>query len=145
LALWLITLALPAQTTICDDRIYTSRGWVMLLCGWLAPLTIDESLQSIEHAMSLGLRRFAWFANPIWLFGVCRMWRGRRPSLFWSLVATALAASGLQNDFEYMGDEHGRCGPITAQMGAWLWVLAISIPLYASIPRRGHASLTAIG
>jgi len=68
------------------------------------------------------------------------MWVGKRPPLPWSLIATLLAASGLQSDFEYMGDEQGRCSADIPQMGAWLWVLAISVPLFASITKRGHDS-----
>lgn len=77
-ALWLITLALPAEVRMCEDvDAGAVPGLEMLLLGWLGPLALDAPIWASGIELILeSLHHLAWFANPIWLHGIVRMWRG---------------------------------------------------------------------
>jgi len=103
-------------------------GGYWLVFGWLGALG--------------GL--LGWFANLLWLLPCMRMLCRRRPNLILSALAVAalltIRRAGTFNYLDSPVDYH-LCRP---QVGFWLWIIAISIPLVVNVASRFLPSESAI-
>lgn len=132
-ALFVISLVLPAS--VWDDYP-TDRflfGFEILLKGWAGPLTGD----------------FAWYANPIFLYVSCSLWRRKniRARRFWAallvVAATSVLVPGLHAYSWLLSQSQ------VVLVGAYVWgcsmllaaIAAIALPRIPSrpTPRHGEA------
>jgi hypothetical protein len=113
IALWSVSLFLPAYVTALGGdpkHSYFHHGYDMLLLGWYGPLEWD--------------RKFAWYANPFFLWSVWRMSAGRAPNAVGAFIGIALALTALHPFHIEFGDDHGVNGESLPRSGAYVWAAA---------------------
>jgi hypothetical protein len=147
MALWLWTLTLPVYVRfVLAEPGEQHSGMQCLLFGWLSAL---ETIRSPAAGQPLpaqyqyhgplivwgdfSFAALAWYANPLWAWNLQRMLRGKLPSLALALASTILAAMALQPVYINFGDDHGIATASVPLAGAYLWVVAVTIPLAVSL------------
>lgn len=160
MALWLWTLALPVYLRFFEPDVREQAyGIECLLFGWASPLeairspTLGNALpaQYQNHGPLIIWGEFsfaalAWYANPLWVWNLQRMLCGQQPKLALATASAILAAMALQPVYINFGDDHGVATASVPLVGAYLWVVAVTIPLAASLAalmfrRRDHRGM----
>ena len=127
LAIWIFLLFQPVSAYVVEgielrrdeispDMLTIEHGWYYALFGWLAALAYPYN--------------FAWFANPLALWCLIDMLRGRQPNMIPAIAAPILAIPGLApNSLDHFFDSHGTdSAPIMYYTtDAWVWSCTIPI------------------
>ncbi len=155
IVLWACSLAMPAFTTCADLRPEVRNfpavlpGWQVLAGGWSGPMMLyglfgdipdrayPAACAALLPPLDLGADRadtsamLSWYANPLWLFATWRMVRGRRPGLIIAVIAALLGILALQPHTE--GFDHGPESENTPAIGAYVWAIAMTLPLLSAV------------
>jgi hypothetical protein len=149
LGLWLLSLLLPAFTTCAvylaeASTPHMMAGWRVFAVGWSGPLTIEglygddpnraypRACAALLPPLDIGQWRefssamFSWYANPIWLLAVLRLFRGKRVGWIVASIPVLLAILALQPHVTWY--DHPEVAQ-TPAIGAYVWAAAIAIPL----------------
>ncbi len=115
--LYAASLALPAATGPGWEH---TRGWDILLLGWMGPLELQ----------------FGWFANPLVAALATTLIAGRR---VWAWPAAATAALALTSLTWREQMEDNGVTPIHPEAGWIVWLMACCLPLAARLLVRRRA------
>jgi len=152
-ALWVASIVLPGSLRV-DDYMLDGRvdpklarvedSWDVLLLGWLGPLSIDNGGRAppgYEAFELFGIwgsyfARWAWYANPLWLWNIIRMFNGKQPRPLVALASAVLGVVGLHAYSFWALSDHDYSSAVIPRAGAFLWAAIMAVPLFVWLSGR---------